>query len=129
VLPTAKKRSTRSFRTQATRDRVAIVDHGKVIALGSPRALIASLGAQYVIQFGVEEATLRAPALEGLPGVVGVREEAGRWRLRVAELHRVMPALLALLEESSMTLSELSTHAPTLEDVFVSLTGRHLRDG
>jgi ABC-2 type transport system ATP-binding protein len=110
-------------------DRVAIVDHGKVIALGSPRALIASLGAQYVIQFGVEEATLRAPALEGLPGVVGVREEAGRWRLRVAELHRVMPALLALLEESSMTLSELSTHAPTLEDVFVSLTGRHLRDG
>ena len=111
-------------------DRVAIVDHGKVIALGTPRALIASLGAQYVIQFGVDEGVMvQAGVLEALPGVVGVREDAGSWRLRVAELHKVMPALLALLEGRGMSLTELSTHAPTLEDVFVSLTGRHLRDG
>ena len=111
-------------------DRVAIVDHGKVIALGTPRSLIASLGAQYVIQFGVDEGvTLEAGVLEALPGVVGVREDMGIWRLRVAELHKVMPALLGLLEGRGMSLTELSTHAPTLEDVFVSLTGRHLRDG
>jgi ABC-2 type transport system ATP-binding protein len=50
------------------------------------------------------------------------------WRLQVAELHTVMPALLAALHERGAPLTELRTHAPTLEDVFVALTGRHLRD-
>ncbi len=110
-------------------DRVAIVDHGKVIALGTPNALIATLGAQYVVEFGVAEAASVGEAeLSGLGGVVGVRHEEGRWRLQVAELHTVMPALLTLLERKGDPLTELRTHAPTLEDVFVSLTGRHLRD-
>jgi ABC-2 type transport system ATP-binding protein len=110
-------------------DRVAIVDHGKVIALGTPRDLIASLGAQYVVEFGLANGTeVAADALERLPGVVGVRREEERWRLQVAELHTVMPALLGMLDGRGAPLSQLSTHAPTLEDVFVSLTGRHLRD-
>jgi ABC-2 type transport system ATP-binding protein len=109
---------------------VAIVDHGRVIALGTPRALIASLGAQYVVEFGLPEgAAIDEPALAALPGVVGTRREDGRWRVQVAELHTVVPPLLALLERCGAPLTELSTHAPTLEDVFVSLTGRHLRDG
>ena len=109
--------------------RVAVVDHGKVIALGTPRELIASLGAQYVVEFGLADGSaLAAEALSGLPGVVGVRQEEDRWRLQVAELHTVMPALLGLLDGRGMPLTELRTHAPTLEDVFVSLTGRHLRD-
>jgi len=111
-------------------DRIAIVDHGRVIALGTPRELIASLGAQYVVEFAVPEGAPMAEAsLKGLPGVHSAVEEAGRWRLIVAELHTVMPALLSLLETRGVPLLELSTHAPTLEDVFVSLTGRHLRDG
>jgi ABC-2 type transport system ATP-binding protein len=111
-------------------DRVAIVDHGKMIALGTPRALIASLGAQYVVEFAVADGvTLPEAELAGLPGVVGVRQESGHWRLQAAELHTVVPSLLALLGRKGIALTELSTHAPTLEDVFVDLTGRHLRDG
>jgi ABC-2 type transport system ATP-binding protein len=111
-------------------DRVAIVDHGKVIALGTPRALIASLGARYMVEFGVtDDALLAADQLERLPGVVGLRQQDGRWMLQVAELHTVMPALLGLLDGRGAPLTELRTYAPTLEDVFVSLTGRHLRDG
>ena len=111
-------------------DRVAIVDHGKVIALGTPRALIASLGARYMVEFGVtDDALLAADQLERLPGVVGLRQQDGRWMLQVAELHTVMPVLLSLLDGRGAPLTELRTHAPTLEDVFVSLTGRHLRDG
>jgi len=111
-------------------DRVAIVDHGRVIALGTPRELVASLGARYVVQFRVAGgAALELEALSALPGVVQAREEEGQWRLQVGELHTVMPALLGLLERRGAPLADLATHAPTLEDVFVSLTGRHLRDG
>ena len=110
-------------------DRVAIVDHGKVIALGTPNELIATLGAQYVVEFGVAEgATVAEAELAALGGVVAVRHEDGRWRLQVAELHTVVPSLLSLLDRKGTPLTELRTHAPTLEDVFVSLTGRHLRD-
>ena len=110
-------------------DRVAIVDHGKVIALGTPRDLIASLGAEHVLAFGVQGTRFDAAALGRLPGVVSVRGEAGSYELQVAALHLAMPALLAEVQAQEAVLSELRTHSPTLEDVFVSLTGRHLRDG
>jgi ABC-2 type transport system ATP-binding protein len=111
-------------------DRVAIVDHGKVIAQGTPRSLIASLGAQYVIEFAVREGVqIFEGDLAALPGVVDVEGDAPTWRLGAAELHTVMPALLVALENAGAPLTELRTHEPTLEDVFVSLTGRHLRDG
>jgi len=111
-------------------DRVAIVDHGRVIALGTPLELIASLGAEHVIEFGLEDGSAIEDApLDALPGVVGSGCENGRWQLRVSALHTALPALLAMLERSGATLSELRTHAPTLEDVFVARTGRQLRDG
>ena len=112
-------------------DRVAIVDHGRVIALGSPRELIASLGAEHVVEFTLAEgagATLDAGALRGLEGVTAMREHGGRWALEVRELARTVPALLAELRHRELVLGELATHSATLEDVFVSLTGRQLRD-
>ena len=112
-------------------DRVAIVDHGRVIALGSPRELIASLGAEHVVEFSVVDApagSLDADVLRALDGVTAAREHKGRWTLEVSELARAVPSLLAALRARQLTLGELATHSATLEDVFVSLTGRQLRD-
>ena len=110
-------------------DRVAIVDHGSIIALDTPRALIASLGAEHVVTFTAEGGgSLDDGVLNALDGVTAVRRENGAVQLTATELRRTMPALLSLLEQRRIRLTELSTHSATLEDVFVSLTGRHLRD-
>jgi ABC-2 type transport system ATP-binding protein len=111
-------------------DQVAIVDHGRVIALGTPRQLIASLGAEHVVEFSLEGAPAHELAvLDQLPGVQSSRHVDGRVELRVAQLHRTVPALLGQLAADGHALTELRTHSATLEDVFVSLTGRQLRDG
>ena len=112
-------------------DRVAIMDHGKIIALGTPRELIASLGAEHVVEFALADGAGRAPPVDelaALPGVQAVRPAPDRCALTVTAVHRAVPALLALLERRGAELSMLATHHATLEDVFVSLTGRQLRD-
>lgn len=112
-------------------DRVAIMDHGTVISHGTPAALIASLGADHVVEFalagGMGAAGLEAE-IAALPGVRAVRPGPDLISLTVAEVHRVVPALMTMLERRGAELSLLSTHHATLEDVFVALTGRHLRD-
>jgi len=110
-------------------DRVGIMDRGRLIALGTPRELVASLGAEHVVEFGVEGASLSEATLRELPGVHGVTQRDGHVALATAELHATVPALLDCLRRQGADLSLLSTHSATLEDVFVSLTGRHLRDG
>lgn len=113
-------------------DRVAVVDYGKVIALGTPRELIASLGAEHVIEFAVGEQPKAAglhSLLRALPSVEGVAHEDEHWRLTVREVHRAVPALLAALAERGAEPMHLATHHATLEDVFMNLTGRRLRDG
>jgi len=111
-------------------DRVAIVDHGKLIALGTPRELMASLGAEHVIEFALDAGARALPLelLRALPSVEGVAQEDGRCRLTVREVHRTIPALLKALSDQGASFSQLTTHHATLEDVFVSLTGRTLRD-
>ena len=111
-------------------DRVAIVDHGKSIALGTPRQLIASTCAEQMVEFnaGTASHALDVAALRRIEGVREVRTENGTVLLQVAELHTSVPALLAELTRQNVPLTELRTHSATLEDVFVTLTGRHLRD-
>jgi ABC-2 type transport system ATP-binding protein len=112
-------------------DRVAIVDHGKVIAQGSPRQLIESLGAEHVVEFGLTGGRvdgLTAEFLKGLPGVQSARVLEDGYELSVGELHRAVPALLSALAQRNLELSKLTTHSATLEDVFVHLTGRQLRE-
>jgi ABC-2 type transport system ATP-binding protein len=109
--------------------RVAVMDHGKVIALGTPRELIASIGAEHMVVFAVDGASpVDLTALEKLDGVRVARLQNGGYELQVTELHRAVPALFGELALRSIPLTELRTHSATLEDVFVSLTGRHLRD-
>jgi ABC-2 type transport system ATP-binding protein len=111
-------------------DHVAIMDHGKKIALGTPRELIASIGAEHMVEFSAGSATraLDADGLQRIEGVRDVRTENGNVQLQVTEMHRAVPALLEELRRQGVPLTELSTHSATLEDVFVALTGRHLRD-
>ncbi|HVO29670.1 MAG TPA: ATP-binding cassette domain-containing protein, partial [bacterium] len=110
-------------------DRLAIVDHGKVIAEGTPPALIAKLGGEHIVEFeipagaGVDEAALRA-----LPGVQGYRVVAGATQITVLDPAVSVPALVNLLRDRGVAFSRLTTHHSTLEDVFVNLTGRGLRD-
>jgi ABC-2 type transport system ATP-binding protein len=111
-------------------ERVAIMDHGKVIALGTPRELIASIGVEHMVEFSTDGAggRLDTAALGRLDGVRDVRAEGGSVQMQVTELHRAMPALLQELGRQQIPLTELRTHSATLEDVFVALTGRRLRD-
>jgi len=110
-------------------DRVGIMDQGKLIALGTPRELVLSLGAEHVVEFALaDEAQIDEPLLSALPGVRDVRRDATHLHLSTSELHLTVPALLDLLRLRDAQLSQLGTHSATLEDVFVTLTGRQLRD-
>jgi ABC-2 type transport system ATP-binding protein len=113
-------------------DRVAIVDHGRIIREGSPAELIAGLGAAHVIEFELEggpTARLDEAALRALHSVTAARVAGtGTWSLTADEPHRAVPALVALVQARGLTLARLATRHATLEDVFVALTGRQLRD-
>lgn len=110
-------------------DRIAIVDHGKVIALGTPRELIASLGGEHVIEVTLEEGTgppVEPAQLTDLPSVSAASRENGCLVLSVGEPHAVLPALLDRLNALGGKLANLTTRHASLEDVFVKLAGRHL---
>ena len=104
-----------------------------MIALGTPRELVASLGAEQVVFFALDGAPLAEGALAELESAVRCvrppRAAGQGYELYVAAAHEAVPALLAVLDRRGARLTELRTHLPTLEDVFVSLTGRALRDG
>jgi len=109
--------------------RVAIVDQGRVIALGSPAELVASMGGAHVVEFACAAGAPLEPAeLAALPGVQSVAAGATETALTVSEPHLAIPALLSLLQSLHRDLLRLTTRHVSLEDVFVHLTGRHLRD-
>jgi ABC-2 type transport system ATP-binding protein len=108
-------------------DRVAVVDQGRIIAQGSPRELIRTLQAEHVVQFSAEGVRDQS-AIGALDGVSRMRPDGGGFELHVREPHLAIPALLMELHRQGATLSQLATHHATLEDVFVHLTGRTLRD-
>jgi ABC-2 type transport system ATP-binding protein len=134
-------------------DRVGIVDQGKMIALGTPRELIASLGGEHVIEFSVDASSSAGwhaqseamgvvssdcshalPVGQGvppdgftnLPAVSSAWTEDGRIALSVTEPHVALPALLSRLQVLRCDLTSLTTRHASLEDVFVKLAGRHL---
>ena len=110
-------------------DRVGIVDHGKVIALGSPAELIAKIGGEHTIEFRLEGTVeLAKDELLNLPAVERIRREQDAYCLGVTAPHLTLPALLGYVNNQGQALAQLTTRHASLEDVFVTLTGRHLRD-
>ena len=110
-------------------DRVAVVDKGQIIAQGTPQELIARLGGQHMVDFTLAGSAPAATEFADLASVQTSRAEGTQYTLAVAEPHLALPALLERLRRSNYELATLTTRHATLEDVFVSLTGRHLRDG
>ncbi len=108
-------------------DQVVIVDHGKVVAHGTPAELVATFGGAQVIEFEARP-QLSEAACRALPGCSDVKTQGATVRLHVRGLPEALPALLKTAEAAGATLLQLSTHAPTLDDVFLHLTGRSLRD-
>lgn len=109
-------------------DRVAIVDRGKVIAIGTPAELIRSLAAEHFVIIDSSE----APSDEDLlvvPEVVAVEHQDDRRILTVESVARTVPRLLQLYSAREIAIDGLATRHATLEDVFVHLTGRQLREG
>jgi ABC-2 type transport system ATP-binding protein len=109
-------------------DGLAIVDHGQIIAEGSPADLIERLGGHHVVEFAVSGNGHGSPSWSQLPSVESVREDDGLVCLNVKEPHLTIPALLDAVEKQGSALQHLSTRQASLEDVFVRLTGRHLRE-
>ena len=111
-------------------DRLAIVDHGQVIAEGTLADLIERLGGHHMVEFQASGSS-NGDGIEvwrALPGVESVRHDNGLVCLNVREPHLTIPALLDAVEKQGSHLLHLTTRQASLEDVFVRLTGRHLRD-
>src|SRR2546423_7418185 len=103
-------------------DRVAIVDHGKVIALGTPGELIHQLGGENIVDFQLAAGSppLDETNLSKLPSVRSARRDAESYSLAVEQPHVALPAVLSLSQASGLPLARLTTRHATLEVVFVS---------
>jgi ABC-2 type transport system ATP-binding protein len=108
-------------------DRVAIMDQGKVLALGRPSDLVESLGGGQVIEFRASDG-FDGAALAAIPGVSAVTVRNGSFVVAVPQTADVLPGIMAEIQRQGYLLVNLSTHRATLEDVFLRLTGRKLRD-
>ena len=108
-------------------DDIVIVDHGRIVARGTPEALVHSLGGEHLVEF-VASPAIPAEALERVPGLSGQRQRGETVSLSVQALHEAVPALLRIADEHRSELVRLSTRAATLDDVFLALTGRTLAE-
>jgi ABC-2 type transport system ATP-binding protein len=108
-------------------DRVAIMDHGKVIALDSPRRMIEEHIKESAVQFKMTNYP-GDEVLAGLTGVTKAIREGDEVILYTSDIPAAISALLSLTAARSATLSELYVRQATLEDVFLKLTGKRIRD-
>jgi ABC-2 type transport system ATP-binding protein len=108
-------------------DRVAIVDQGKLIAVGTPSELIDGIGGHRLVELATDP-PLPPEALADVRGVRGARIHGDGIALSIDEPHVALPALVTRLAERGVRATRLVSRTATLDDVFLSLTGRTLRE-
>jgi ABC-2 type transport system ATP-binding protein len=108
-------------------DRIAIMDQGKIIAVDTPRSLVDGLGLVQFVEFETKQTPDEA-ALSALPAVEKVDRRGEGYRLRIDRSLAALRAVLAELERQNVVPIGLSTHQATLDDVFLHLTGRALKN-
>jgi len=109
-------------------DRVMIIDHGKIIATGTPDELKRSVSGDVVTLSVGEQATAARDVLSGHPGVRDITIDDRLIRLGVSRGEEALPGLLRMLDGAGLGLESVQLARPTLDDVFLTLTGRSLRD-
>ncbi len=110
-------------------DRVAIMDNGKVIALDTPAMLISQLPIPYEIRFTAAAVGERAADLDGLPGVVAVKQDGeDLYRLSCTDASAAVAALTEWAKAAGLSFAHLEVVASNLEDVFLATTGHELRE-
>lgn len=107
-------------------DRIIIVDKGKILAKGTLEELLAKCAFNEIIEVGFEHAP--NISLDKLPGVLNVKQNANKnhFILDVSQITETLPVLLKQTEEQRVGIQKLISRKPTLDDLFISLTGRHL---
>ncbi len=111
-------------------DRVAIMDHGRILALDTPGALKRGIGADTIvtIRSGGDLAALGSLLRREVDGVTRTRTADGALQLHVSGAHRLIPEIVLAAERHGFDILDLSVAEPSLETVFITLTGRELRD-
>jgi ABC-2 type transport system ATP-binding protein len=111
-------------------DRVAIMDHGKILALDTPAALKQSIGADTVVTMRIVGDAAKAAELlaTDVGGVTRTREVEGGLELHVQGRDRLIPRIVLAAERGGLELADVSVAEPSLETVFINLTGKELRD-
>jgi ABC-2 type transport system ATP-binding protein len=111
-------------------DRVAIMDHGKILALDTPTELKRSVGADTIVTVkAAGDTNALAAAFESrLEGLTRTRPISDGLELQIRGSDRLVPRVVEAAESAGISLADLSVAEPTLETVFIGLTGKELRD-
>ena len=109
-------------------DRIAIIDHGKIIKIGTPDELKESLGGDF-IQLSLKNGDSKVISyIKSIQGIIGVRKVGNVYKIKARKAEESAPKLISLLVRHKYEVERLSLEKPSLDEVYLDYTGRSLRD-